>query len=340
MALNIAIVGFGRMAQRFYAPALQRLAPDARYAIADPSEDARGKALGIFPGASCFTAVEKLAELALDAALIASSPATHFHAWHILAARGVPVFIEKPFPLAHEINPVVDLARKRPLRLMINFNRRFWQPYQRLLERTGSGVLGTLRTASIQLIVDGRQWNRPPAVALQDLGGHAVDFAIRLFGPSPVVVAATDVSGSNSQGVSLTLQWPDGRSVNCRVGYGKAREAIRVQGSLGTLAMNNPMAESGSLTSQTSFARFGAGVIDLLSMLGYALRPARRLTRSSTYAALGAFLSSIRTGDAPKPNLDDAIQIAIILAAAEESLFSKSSVRLANFVPPRAPRAP
>ena len=83
MVLSIAIVGFGRMAQRFYAPALQRLAPDARYSIADPSENARGKALSIFPEAACFTAVEKLADLPLDAALIASSPATHFHAWRI-----------------------------------------------------------------------------------------------------------------------------------------------------------------------------------------------------------------------------------------------------------------
>ena len=219
---------------------------------------------------------------------------------------------------------------------MINFNRRFWLPYRCLLERIGSGALGTIRTASIELIVDGRQWIRPPTVALQDLGGHAVDFAIRLLGSSPVVVAATDVTASNFQGVSFILQWPDGRAVKCRVGYGKAREAISVKGSLGTLAMNNPHGRIWVVDSQTSFARFGARAIDLLSMLGYALRPARRLTRSSTYAALGAFLSCVRTGDAPKPNLDDAIQIALLLAAAEESLLSKSSVRLANFVPPRA----
>ena len=84
MVLSIAIVGFDRMAQRFYA-VLQRLAPDARYSIADPSENAR-KALSIFPEAACFTAVEKLADLPLDAALITSSPATPFHAWRIFGS--------------------------------------------------------------------------------------------------------------------------------------------------------------------------------------------------------------------------------------------------------------
>ena len=109
MPLEIAIVGFGRMAQNYYAPALKRLLPDARYAIVDPAEEAREKAQRIFRKSRCLDAVEDLAGSALDAALIASPPASHFHAWRSLASRNVPIFMEKPFPLPDEIALVAEL---------------------------------------------------------------------------------------------------------------------------------------------------------------------------------------------------------------------------------------
>src|SRR5262245_15976355 len=103
MPLRVAIVGFGRMAQRFYVPALKRLAPDAFYAIADPAEGARSRAQKIFAGVSCFATVEELANTALDAAFVVSPPTAHFAAFQTLVARNVPIFMEKPFPLPDEI---------------------------------------------------------------------------------------------------------------------------------------------------------------------------------------------------------------------------------------------
>ena len=52
--LSIAIVGFGRMAQTFYTPGLKRLAPEARYIIVDPVDEARGKAKEILPTAAAW----------------------------------------------------------------------------------------------------------------------------------------------------------------------------------------------------------------------------------------------------------------------------------------------
>jgi predicted dehydrogenase len=98
--LSIAIVGFGRMARSYYAPALKRLVPSARYLIVDPAAKSRDWAQRIFPEARCFGEIDRLSEFALDAALIASPPTTHFRAWRILAARGIPSFMEKAIPPA------------------------------------------------------------------------------------------------------------------------------------------------------------------------------------------------------------------------------------------------
>jgi predicted dehydrogenase len=227
---------------------------------------------------------------------------------------------------------------------MINFNRRFWPPYQRLLDSAQSGRIGTLQTASLQLITDGLQWNRitessaNEGGALQDLGGHVVDFAVRLFRSFPTAITAVEVRGRKFQGKSLTLHWPDGRSVDCRVGYGNPREAISVTGSLGRLTLYNPHGRVWLVGSGSPAAHLGARMIDLLSMLSFALRPARRLIRSSTLTALDAFLRCVRTGDPLKPNLEDAIRIATVLAVAEESLISKKSILLAPFARPCEPR--
>ena len=336
MPLSIAIVGFGRMAQNYYAPALKRLAPDARYTIVDPAVEAREKARRIFPEARRLGAVEDLAGSKLDAALIASPPAAHFHAWRVLASRNVPIFMEKPFPLAKEIALVAELARNASSPFVINFNRRFWAPYQHLLASAKSGAIGDIQAASLQLITDPSKWKRKTGDErltsddgpLQDLGGHLVDFAVALFGSQPATIVAVS-NGANA--LSMTLQWTDGRAVDARVGYGKTLETICVMGSLGSLTMYNPHGRIWKDQSNHSVAPFGAALADLISMSGYALRPGRTITRATTRAALGSFLGCLKTGADPAPGLAEALSIARVLAAAEQSLMSATPVELAQF---------
>jgi hypothetical protein len=73
-------------------------------------------------------------------------------------------------------------------------------------------------------------------------------------------------------------------------------------------------------------------VADLMNMSSYALRPGRTITRATTLAALGSFLDGLRTGDAPKPGLPEALRVARVLAAAEQSLISATPVKLAASV--------
>ena len=73
--------------------------------------------------------------------------------------------------------------------MVINFNRRFWPPYQRLLGFVSAGAIGAPRTACLQLVIDDLRWNSVTnhrkmageGGALQDLGGHVVDLACSFF---------------------------------------------------------------------------------------------------------------------------------------------------------------
>jgi predicted dehydrogenase len=328
MPLKLAIVGFGRLAQGYYAPALKILEPDARYLIVDPALESRDRAQKIFPEAKCFREVDEISETLIDAALIASPPSTHFLAWRTLATRNIPIFMEKPFPLPHEL-PLLDSLRGNGASLIINFNRRFWPPYRRLLDFVTAGAIGVARAASLQLIVDCMRWNsvtnhrvmEPEGGVLHDLGGHVVEFASRLFGSLPAEVSATRNVGLDGDRVSLTLLWPDGRLADCTVGYGRpACETILVVGSTGRLSMTNPHGRI--WPGERSSASWAARMVDLMSVLTYALCPSRSLIRFTIRAALRAFLNGVRTGTLSGPSLDDAIRVAKVLAAGQESIVS------------------
>jgi predicted dehydrogenase len=334
MPLNIAIAGFGRMARSYCAPALKRLEPDASYFIADPAAPSCEAARRAFPQAQCFGTTEELLDIALDAALIASPPTAHFDAWRFFAERGVPVFMEKPFPLPQDIGRARDLAQRAPSPLMINFNRRFWPPYRQLLEAAKAGAIGAPSSASLELITDNLRWKAATdhraatseGGVLQDLGGHVVDFAIRLFGSLPAQVSATESSARDGR-LSLQLGWPGGRSASCLIGYDKAaRETVRVLGSDGALAINNP---HGRLwRDERSSTGFSAQLADLVSIGTYGFYPERTLMRWTTHAALQAFLHGLRTGEPLSPGLGDAIGVARVLDAAEQSIAAGNRIAL------------
>ena len=79
--------------------------------------------------------------------------------------------------------------------------------------------------------------------------------------------------------------------------------------------------------------RITARLADAATIAGYALTPARTLMRKSTQAALAEFLRCLTTGDQTKPGLLDALRVATLLAAAEESLKLRTTLSLPSFRP-------
>ena len=135
--LRIGVAGFGRLVRDIYLPAFRRL-PGARLvAVADPLAESRSAAAHRLPGAAVYPDHRALlASTNLDGLLVASPPSSHLEIWDGASDRGIPVFMEKPFVLSHQL---ARIERRPPgARLMLDLNRRFWPPYRRISSAEGS----------------------------------------------------------------------------------------------------------------------------------------------------------------------------------------------------------
>src|SRR3954468_2113775 len=144
---RLGLAGFGRLARQYYCPALRGLEGVGQVLVADPLEASRDAARREVPAARVFSdaaplvgpgarvfsdAADRLAQKP-DALIVATPPSTHLALWSAAVRAGVPVLMEKPFVLLGELAKATGTAREQSL-LMIDFNRRFWRPYQRVAE--------------------------------------------------------------------------------------------------------------------------------------------------------------------------------------------------------------
>ena len=106
------------------------------------------------------------------------------------------------------------------------------------------------------------------------------------------------------------------------MGYGKTLETISVVGSEGNLTMHDPHGRIWRDPRELIVASLGRRVADLMTISGYLARPGRTILRATTLAALGVFLNCIRTRTAPTPGLTEALQVASLLALADDNLAS------------------
>jgi predicted dehydrogenase len=142
-----AIIGFGRLAQIYYAAALRQFPNVEIVAVADPLAASRTAAAAKFPHAHIYADYHDLFEREnIDAVLVASPPSTHLHVWNEAARRRVPAFVEKPFVLPGELEHVESSQEVRQL-LMPNYNRRFWPAYRELRDLCQSSRLGIVQRA-------------------------------------------------------------------------------------------------------------------------------------------------------------------------------------------------
>jgi len=285
---TLALIGFGRLAQGFYAPILRQHGTWRVAVVADPLPAAREAAARAFPGARLVAEPEAALAASPEAVLVASPPSTHLAVWNAAAARGVRTFLEKPFVLPGQ--RLEAAADPRGL-LTIDFNRRFWPPYQRLRAALASGRIGALERAHFRLSVPLAAWGGAAGHRLDpreggvlaDLGSQLVDLAHWMLGGLTGDLTA-QVSPAQA---SIAVTRGDGARVRLEVAYARgASERVVLVGARQTLEMRNPnlSIRQGNRSSLRGLAGDGLAVLPRL------LRPARRMTPFTLSAALGAFL--------------------------------------------------
>jgi predicted dehydrogenase len=200
--VRFGLIGCGRLAERGWLVALERV-PGARLvAVADPDprrREAPRHAERRYPSGE-----ELMAAGGVDAVIVASPARAHLDNAQRAAAAGLPCLVEKP--PAPDLAGAVALANLRPLP-WLGLNRRFDPALQDLRRRVpASGPV------SLDLRLRYRRGSWSPHVvrddALLDLGPHLIDLAGWLTGTEPARARATELGPARA---TLELELSGGR---------------------------------------------------------------------------------------------------------------------------------
>jgi virulence factor len=141
VAKRIGLVGAGNVAQMAQLPTLARRSDVTLAGIVSSSEENARRQTRRWPIERAYPSVaDMLADARLDAVFVLTPRI--YHAEHIAFAlsAGVDVFSEKPLASsAAEARRLADLASHHGRLLMVNFNRRFSEPYVRAKDAFGEG---------------------------------------------------------------------------------------------------------------------------------------------------------------------------------------------------------
>jgi predicted dehydrogenase len=200
--IRIAIIGAG-LAATPHALALNELRDEVEVAaVVGRSAERVAHFAGThgFPAGASFDAI--LRDPTIDAILVLTPPNTHLELVEQAAAAGKHVLLEKPLDISmSRATRIVDVCRTAGVKLGVVFQNRFRPAVRRLAELSGSGALGPIACAGLDL-----RWWRPQSyydepgrgTYARDGGGvlmtqaiHSLDILLWLAGEVSTVVAAT-----------------------------------------------------------------------------------------------------------------------------------------------------
>jgi predicted dehydrogenase len=186
--VKVGIVGSG-----YWGPNLIRnfieLPSSSVVAVADLREERLSHIKNCYPHIQCTTRYEDLFGMQLDAAVVATPPATHFEVARACLQHNLHVLVEKPLTLkSHDAEALNAIAAERGLNLMVGHTFEY-NPAVRALKATiDSGELG--RIYYIDAIRVNLGLFNAHSNVLWDLAPHDVSILRFLLGCDPISVSA------------------------------------------------------------------------------------------------------------------------------------------------------
>lgn len=313
--VDVAVIGCGAAAMMLYRKPLlrlQRMGLIRLVATADPSESrARNLADG-FGSAAVFPEHMAAFEHTRPELTIVTSPA-HLHAQHVVAALqgGSHVLCEKPMASStRDCDEMLEAAAQGSRLLGVGMVRRFFPNYAQLAQLIAAGALGELLAFDY---CEGRRFDwevttlaafRPRSQGgtgvLYDIGPHAIDYLISLFGDPRVESYRDDCLGGVETTAEIRLSFAEIKGRVLLSWESPLRNELRVRGRKGEAVL--PLDEFDRLAvncgagwqetpPQVSFAA------DLQPQSPRRLRP--RLHTQAIFCQLVQALRSIRLGEPP-----------------------------------------
>ncbi len=245
--LRTAVVGCGAVSEIYHLPAVARVPAAELVAVADTDLD-RARAAAARFGATVAVADYRELPDDVEAAIVATSNASHAEIACALLARGTHVLCEKPMATtAADAERMIAAAGRGKARLMAAHCRRFNPNVAALRALVQRGVLGDVRTISAALGGKYGAWpqrtdfRRQRSLAgggvLVDIGTHLIDLALWLGAESAVVesyVAADALGWGIECDADVTLRFAGGERALLSCSYTHAvNRTLRVEGSEG-----------------------------------------------------------------------------------------------------------
>ena len=210
--VRIGLVGYSKGGRYFHAPLIAGAAGCELAGVVTRSAERRTDLEHDHPGTPAY---DDLAEMAgaVDAVAISTPADTHVQLVLQAVSLGLPVLCDKPFaPDSATAREAVDAAESAGVPLTVYQNRRYDADVLTVRAVIDSGELGRVTRLESRM----EQHTPPGGIpasgggVLLDLGAHAVDQALQLFGPAASVYAELDDAGGVPGRFFVALRHVDG----------------------------------------------------------------------------------------------------------------------------------
>ena len=331
--IKIGVIGLGRIG-KVHLENIQYHIPNAKV-VAVCSGSEKGFAFAKERGVQkCYTILQQmLAEVELDAVVLASPTALHFEHLKLVIAAQKHIFCEKPIDLSLEnVQFIKKELEQNPVKFMVGFNRRYDPTILSIKKQLDQQKLG--QPQSIKLT--SRDPGPPPMEFIKTSGGlfldmaiHDFDLASYLMGSEVTEVYATasvfgelplESVGDVDTAVTLLKFKNKGfatieNSRNSVYGYD---QRLEIFGSKGMLSSTNKADTTVSFSDQEG--------IHLPKPVGFFIER----YKASYLNIMKAFIKALEQNETPELSFQDGLHSLAISLAAKKSSEENRSVLLSE----------
>ncbi len=200
---RVGIIGAGAIAQGCHLPGYKKLDNVELVAYADPNEERHAEVEELFPGMKGYKNYKSmLAKEKFDVISVCTPNRDHAKATIAALEAGCHVLCEKPMATTlKEADAMAEAAKKARKKLMVGFTHRLMAGPQACKEMLQNKQLGKPFSIRVRFAHGGPYpgWAKDPESfynpkiaaggAMLDMGIHAIDLALWLFGPVKSVMA-------------------------------------------------------------------------------------------------------------------------------------------------------
>lgn len=327
--MRFGIIGAGRIGKIHAGNVAAR--KDTSVALVADADAASAAALAAATGGKVASIDEILGSSAVDAVAICAPTDMHADLIERAARAGKSIFCEKPIDLSAErVEKTLEVVKSTGAILMVGFNRRFDPNFAAVQKRIRDGLIGHLEIVSIT----SRDPSPPPVSYIARSGGlfrdmmiHDFDMARFLLGEEPVTVSAMGSSlvdkaigeAGDVDTAVVIMETASGKvaqiSNSRRASYGYDQR-VEAHGSKGMIQAGN--------VKETTVEFAGANGFESDKVLNFFLERYDAAYR----AELAAFVDSVKSGVAPRPDGADGLQANRLADAAYLSWKTGQRVKL------------